>query len=237
MQLVSFQTHYGGGVTMSTRSTMPTNDLDSYEGQQISSAAVNVPKIGIVDEEQSEEPDQLLKPVPSVSVGKDNVSRVERSIAKIIDIIEHMGDEDAPPSDFETQLKNMERLFKRYEWASMTVDDVVEDLKAGTFGGPNQPQTDRSREMQAALINGTAKVVDMEEYGYRTEASFNLHYDGAGNFGGSSVSFQRGGNFDLREFYAEHLIKQEDGRVIDGETGHNSNRIQIGGLDIFITWP
>jgi len=204
---------------------------------QISRASGKVPIIGVAEQNTSEEPDKLLKAVPSVHVGMDNSSRVERSIAKIVDIIAHMGDAEEAPDDFETQLKNIERLYKRFEWANMTVEDVVDELKAGTFGGPNRSLTDRGRAMQAALINGTAKVVDMEEFGYRTEASFNVHFDGNGNFAGSSTSFQRGGDFDLREFYAKQLIKQPDGRVIDGETGHNSNRIQIGGLDIFVTWP
>ena|GEM_PF-3721976 len=216
MTTISIQSHYGGAATFGIGRGLPSASLPTNQSARSGGT------------------------IPSISAYGSQNTGASGAISKIIDIISNMDDSktsDAGNSVSKNQRHGIEQFNRMMEWANYTKEDVVEQLKAGTLGGHHHKMNAREIALQNALINGTAKVIDMEELGYHTEASFNVHFDGNGNFSGSSITHQRNDTFDLNKFYEEHMIEQPDGTVIDGETGHFADRIKIGGIDLYITWP
>ena len=216
MSVVSFQTHYGGASTVGIHSTIPSSSLSILSNQSSRSSSI----------------------IPSVSIYGNQTSG---AISNIIDLIAGMDNSDASEAashKLSKDQKNIGRLHQMEDWASWTQDDVIDFL---TSDLAIKLSTDKhSIAFREAINNGTATIVDMEEYGYRTEAAFNVHFDAEGNHAGESVTFIRGEDefgFDLNEFYEKHLIRQADGSIIDGETGMFSGRVKVGAFDLFITWP
>ena len=219
MTIVSFQTHYGGAATLGVGMRIPSvNYLNTSAANQSSGSA------GVI---------------PSVSVGGSS-----GAIGKIIDIIANM---DNPNSDSsENSVSNLtkkeqvklDRLEQNREWANLTEEDVIEQLKAGTFNHRSESElNDRNIAMRQALRDGTATVIDMEELGYRTEASFNVHFDGDGNHTGESMTLMRAGNTDIAKFVEENMIHHDDGTVTDRTTGLNASLVFKGGIELYVTWP
>ena len=217
MTIVSFQTHYGGAATLGVGMRIPSvNYLNTSAANQSSGSA------GVI---------------PSVSVGGNS-----GAIGKIIDIIANMDNSNSGSSEnsvsnlTKKEQVKLERLEQNREWANLTEEDVIEQLKAGTFHGSHK-LNDRNIAMKQALNDGTATVIDMEELGYRMEASFNVHFDGDGNHTGESMTVMRAGNTDIANFIEENMIYHDDGTVTDRATGLNAARVQSGGIELYVTWP
>ncbi|PCI05725.1 MAG: hypothetical protein COB78_03805 [Hyphomicrobiales bacterium] len=219
MSVVSFQTHYGGAATLGVGMRIPSvNYLNASAANQSSGSA------GVI---------------PSVSVGGSS-----GAIGKIIDIIANMdnpnsgGSENSVSNLAKNEKAKLERLEQHREWANLTEEDVIEQLKSGTYNSRSEGElNERSIAMRQALRDGTATVVDMEELGYRTEASFNVHFDSDGNHTGESVTMMRAGNTDIAKFIEENMIYHDDGTVTDRATGLNAGRVHKGGIELYVTWP
>ncbi|PCI05724.1 MAG: hypothetical protein COB78_03800 [Hyphomicrobiales bacterium] len=217
MTIISVQSHYGGAATFGIGRGAPSSNLNVLSPRSTGIA-------------------------PSVKAFGSQYSGAAGAISKIIDIISNMDSSDA--GDLSSggigltgnEKRGVDRFSKMVERANYTKEDVIEYLQSDEF---NHLRTDNAPDvaMREALANGTATVIDMEELGYRTEVSINMHFDADGSYSGSSTTYQRDGSFDLNKFYEEHMIQQADGTIIDGETGHHANRVQIGAVDLYITWP
>ena len=217
MTIISAQTHYGSAATFSIGRGMPSSNLNVLSPRSAGTA-------------------------PTVKAFGSQYAGASGAISKIIDIISNMnttgegglGSVGAGLSRNEEASVN--RFEKMVERANYTKEDVIEYLQSDEFNHlrSNDPRTIALRE---ALANGTANVVDMEELGYKTEVSINMHFDSDGNYSGSSTTYQRDGNFDISAFKSENMIWHDDGTVTDQKTGLNATHVQIGAVDLYITFP
>ena len=179
---------------------------------------------------------------PGVKAFGSQYASASGAISKIIDIISNMnttgegglGSVGAGLSRNEEASVN--RFEKMVERANYTKEDVIEYMQSDEF---NHLRSDnpRTQALRAALANGTAIVVDMEELGYRTEVSINMHFDSDGSYSGSSTTYQRDGNFDINKFARENMIHNDDGTVTDRKTGLNADLTVIGAFNLYITFP
>ena len=179
---------------------------------------------------------------PGVKAFGSQYASASGAISKIIDIISNMnttgegglGSVGAGLSRNEEASVN--RFEKMVERANYTKEDVIEYLQSDEFNHLRKDDA-RTQAMRAALADGSAIVVDMEEFGYRTEVSINMHFDGDGSYSGSSTTYQRDGNFDINKFFEENMIRHDDGTVTDRKTGLNASHAQIGAVDLYILYP
>ncbi|WP_031556020.1 hypothetical protein [Parvularcula oceani] len=90
---------------------------------------------------------------------------------------------------------------------------------------PDAPEQVRAE--YEAFMNGTLKMVPLEELGIERKVTVTTHFNADGVYlgGGSRVETK-----GLREYHQQHIVRQEDGSRIDPETGQWTNYIATGAV-------
>ncbi|PCI05723.1 MAG: hypothetical protein COB78_03795 [Hyphomicrobiales bacterium] len=222
MTIISVQSHYGGAATFGIGRGFSSHSIPAGRS---SNAGV----------------------IPSVSAFGGQSSGASGAIGKIMDIIagmEKSGSNKVASSAYrvsENEQRSIDKLNTITDIANWTKDDLVEYITTDEYAEGRAKldiKNDRYFGMREALLNGTATVVDMEELGFRTEASLNLHFNSDGHYIGSSMDLQTSGA-DREEFFGGNgtMVRHDDGTVTDRETGLNASHVIMGGVELYITYP
>lgn len=180
--------------------------------------------------------------VPSVSLFGSPYSMVPGAIDNILDLVSTL--EKVNARETESSAKNHSRfnsdkvnkLEHAVDMANWTKDDVVDYLiDVFSPGGPYKTHG-RMQKLIDALKDGSANVVDMEELGYHTDATYNLRYNHKGEITYERVNYTRSGK-ELSGFEEEFMVRHSDGSLTDRATGLNAARVKIGAVEIYVTYP
>ncbi|PCI05722.1 MAG: hypothetical protein COB78_03790 [Hyphomicrobiales bacterium] len=214
---LSIQSHYGGVATFSA----------GY-APLIGSNSQLVKKSGIA--------------VPSVSLFGSPYSMVPGAIDNILDLVASLEKtnaretENSAKSHSRFNSDKVNKLTHAVDMANWTKDDVVDFLidvfsPDGVYGA-----NARNEKLIDALKDGSANVVDTEELGYHTDATYDLRYNYKGEITFEYVNYTRSGK-DVSGFEEEFMIRHPDGSATDRATGLNATRVKVGAIEIYITYP
>lgn len=183
--------------------------------------------------------------VSGPTMGADLLSPAARdAMSRIFDLVAQM-EGRAPKTDPETtkaeigrsQTVGREELTEKAEWASMTKDDAVRYLLSDEYVARQRDGlNDRQIGLRTALANGTATVMDLEEAGVRSEVTYTVHFNEYGGYSGGSMRFDVD-QAAYDRFRDDNIVRNDDGTMTDRKTGKNAALVQLGGVQLYVTWP
>ncbi|MCR9120753.1 MAG: hypothetical protein NXH91_00585 [Phyllobacteriaceae bacterium] len=183
--------------------------------------------------------------VSGSAMGADPLSPAARdAMSRIFDLVAQMegrapkADRDSTQIEIEkSQRAGREALADKAMRASMTKDDAMRYLLSDDFSRHlGTSMGEQAAQMRAAVANGTATIIDLEEKGVRSEVTYTVHFNEYGGYrGGSRVS-----DTDIeayRRFREDNSIRHPDGTMTDRTTGQNAAYFTVGPVQLYVTWP
>lgn len=183
--------------------------------------------------------------VSGPAMGADLLSPAARdAMSRIFDLVARM-EGRAPRTDAEStkaemgrsQRAGQEELAEKAKWASMTKDDAVRYLLSDEYVARQRDGlNERQIGLRNALANGTATVMDLEEVGVRSEVTYTVHFNEYGGYSGGSMRFDVD-RAAYDRFRDDNIVRNDDGTMTDRKTGKNAALAQLGGVQLYVTWP